>query len=196
MARYSAALPRVTPGGGDREARDRLTSHGKDRCEPGRSRVVDVVYLLYDSSGSMDSHRQRQALTCAHQYARASLDRGASIVVVNFAGQTVLNQPTRHMTEVEFALRGGVNPRATILPSRELNPFVDGYPGAKADLVVISDGFIPNYKQALPWYRYFLDAHAENRATLFTVGSLGHPDVIRAFRETGFEVYIYQVVNP
>ena len=63
-----------------------------------------------------------------------------------------------------------------------------------ADLVIVSDGYIPNAEKAMPWYKYFLDSNPKNRGYLYTVGSPGHPAVNAAFLNAGFDIYVYKVL--
>lgn len=197
FARFEGSLrelSKVSPGGGAPDARDTTTNPGRDRCEPPETRRPQVVYLLFDSSGSMDSIQRREALTCARQYAKASLESGALVVVGNFAGTSTFAPPTRDLTDIEFALRSGTNPRATLIPSRELDRFVDANPRVLADLVIVSDGYISNYRDALNWYRYFLELNPDNRGLMFTIRTPGPREVVDAFQDIGFEVHIYRML--
>ncbi len=186
-----ATLP--ADGGGQR-GRDLSSSRGRKKCAPFHQRRVDVVYLLFDSSGSMSPMRHSQALGCAHQYAKAAMDSGAWVIVGNFAASTHFSQPTRNMTDVEIALRGPSDARATILPTKGLGRLFDHNPRAVGDMVIVSDGYIINYNDLLPSYRYFLELNPNNRGYMYTVGSPGHPAVTRALEEIGFDVYIYQTL--
>lgn len=169
-----------------------IDSEGVDRCQPAEGRAVDRLYLLFDSSGSMSSDLRNRALSCAQQYAGAVIDAGGDVVVGNFAGTTVFQSSTRNPTDVAFALRAENDARATLLPSKRLNPFFDEAPGAVADLVILSDGIIPNLRDVAPWYRYFLRMHPENRGYLYTLGTRAPPDVAAALRRIGFEIRIYR----
>lgn len=188
-AARSTAPPVVGGDGG----RDLATSRGRERCEPtaGR-RPPQVVYLLFDSSGSMDQVRQAQALSCAHQYARFSIEAGAQILVANFARDVTFFPPTRTLFDVEAALRGTSDKRATILPSRELGRFFDQAADAAADLVIVSDGWFETPKDVLIWYSYFLELNPDNRGLMFTVGSPGHRAATGPLRGIGFSVLEYQ----
>jgi len=179
--------------GGSRGS-DVAGSKGKKRCVPFHQRRVDVVYLLFDSSGSMSQARHSQALGCAHQYAKAAMEHGAWVIVGNFAAYTDFYPPTRNMTDVEIALRGASDARATVLPTTRLTQLFDHNPHAVADMVIVSDGYILNYGELLPSYRYFLEINKENRGYMYTVGSPGHPAVTQALQEIGFDVFIYRLL--
>lgn len=196
-AAASKYLPRGLPdesGGGTPDGRDRLNAVGQDRCEPRTSRQVDVVYLLFDSSGSMSPRVMAQALSCAHQYARESIGRGAYVVVGNFARGSKFSPATRDLNEVEFSLRDNADYRGTIIPARELGPFLNQYPDATADLVIISDGWVQNAREVIPWYAYFMELNPDNRGFMYSVGSPGDPEFSRALRSLGFDVYVYLVM--
>ncbi|MEZ4320562.1 MAG: hypothetical protein R3F61_23980 [Myxococcota bacterium] len=194
-SRKSSFLPnRIPDGGGDPDGVASVDSRGKDRCVPDDLRAVDRLYLLFDSSGSMSSQLRAQALSCAQQYAEAAIDKGAVVVVGNFAAGAQFFPPTRNMTDVALAIRADVDARATVLPSMELNPFFDQDPNATSDLVILSDGYIPNARAALPWYRYFLELNPENRGYLYTLGTPGQPDVVDMLERIGFDVYVYRVL--
>ena len=183
----------VSPGGVP-EGQDAVNNPGRDKCVPATQQPVDVVYLLYDSSGSMSELRRSQAISCANQYAKAAIEAGAVVIVGNFARSSTFSKPTRNMTDIAFALRAPTDNTGTILPSRELNPFLNQSAGLRSDLVVVSDGMIPNYREVLPWYRYFLELNPANRGLMYTVASPGHRDVTRALQSIGFDVYIYRVI--
>ena len=181
-------------GGGSLDGVASIDSEGVDRCEPAEGRVVERLYLLFDSSGSMSSQLRNQALSCAQQYARAVIDAGGEVVVGNFARSSSFAPATRNPTEVAFALRADNDARATLLPSADLNPFFNEAPDSRADLMILSDGMIPNYRSVLPWYRYFLEINPENRGYLYTLGTRGPPEVTSALRKIGFEIYVYRTL--
>ncbi len=195
--RMAHVLPDHIPdprAGGSPDGTASVDTQGVDRCEPAENRTLGRLYLLFDSSGSMSSQRRAQALSCAQQYAQAAIDRGADVVVGNFANGSSFSDPTRDPTEVAFAIRSDTDPRRTVLPSRELNPFFDEQPDATADLVILSDGEIENLRDVLPWYRYFLEIAPENRGYLYTLGSPARPGAAAMLREIGFEIYVYRVL--
>lgn len=194
-SRASSLLPSRLPPGGSPDGQDLASRQGRDRCVPPTGRRVDRVYLLFDSSGSMTDNRQAEALGCAHQYARAALEGGAEVVVGNFARGVEFTAPTRDPLDIESALRGLSDKRATVLPGRELQPFLDAAPGAVADLVIVSDGWFEAAPEVLIWYRYFLDLNHENRGTMYTVGAPGHRAAVSALRDLGFDVYVYDQVR-
>ena len=181
-------------GGGSVDGTASVDSEGVDRCQPADGRVIQRLYLLFDSSGSMSSELRNQALSCAQQYARAVIDAGGEVVVGNFARSASFEPATRNPTDVAFALRADNDSRATVRPSRDLNPFFDEAPGVEADLVILSDGMIPNYREVLPWYTYFLDLNAGNRGYLYTLGTRGPPEVTSALRRIGFEIRVYRTL--
>ncbi|MCB9674752.1 MAG: hypothetical protein H6737_06520 [Alphaproteobacteria bacterium] len=194
-ARMAHVMPsRIPDGGGSPDGTAAVDSEGTDRCVPAPGRQVERLYLLFDSSGSMSDQLRAQALSCAQQYASAVIDGGGVVVVGNFARAAKFFPATRSMTDVAFALREDADPRATVLPSRELNPFFDQDPGARADLVILSDGYIPNFRDVLPWYRYFVELDPENRGYLYTLGAKGHPEVTEALRRIGFDIYVYRIL--
>jgi len=193
--RYSALIPgRIPDGGGSPDGLASVDSEGRDRCIPVEGRALDRLYLLFDSSGSMSSQLRAQALSCAQQYAQAAIDQGAEVVVGNFAARSEFHPPTRNMTDVAIAIRGDVDARATVLPSSELNPFFEQDLGAVSDLVILSDGYIPNTREALHWYEYFIEINPENRGYMYTLGTPGHPEVTEALRRIGFEIYVYRIL--
>jgi hypothetical protein len=195
--RMAHVLPDHVPdplAGGAIDGTASIDTQGTDRCEPAENRSIGRLYLLFDSSGSMSSQRRAQALSCAQQYAQAAIDRGADVVVGNFANGSSFSEPTRDPTEVAFAIRADTDPRRTVLPSRELNPFFDDQPNATADLVILSDGEIENLRSVLPWYRYFLEMTPGNRGYLYTLGFPARPEPAAMLREIGFEIYVYRVL--
>lgn len=192
-ARMAGLIPdALEDPGGERTGTAVVTTHGMERCEPVSGRRVDGLYLLFDASGSMSETLLAQALACAQQYAEAAVARGGYVVVGTFARTSRFSPPTRDLTEVAFALRATTDPTATILPSRELGTYFEAQRPAHTDLVILSDGMIPNLREVLPWYRYYLELDPENRAYLFTLGSPGHPDVTAALRDIGFEIVVYR----
>lgn len=167
-------------------------SRGTKQCEPQGQRAPDVVFVLIDSSGSMDRERQDQAISCAHQYAMAALQRGAAVGVGNFADQAAFTQPTRDMVEIDAALRSRANGMGTVLPSKALAGLIDRHAGRSADLVIVSDGYLPNYREAMPWYSYYMALSDDNRGYLYTVGFAPPSEVSDAFVRIGFGVFIYR----
>ena len=137
---------------------------GRHRCTPPRERRVDVVFLLFDTSGSMTDARRAQALACAHQYAAQALDGNAAVVVASFANGVHISEPARQMLDVEIALRHVTDPTQTWLPTSQLQPLFDRFEDAAADLVIISDGWFITNGDALNWYQYFLELNPDNRA--------------------------------
>lgn len=190
--RMAKLMPTHFPNKGEGGA-DIGSSQGVDRCEPFPGRHLDRLYLLYDSSGSMTGSLEGQALRCAHQYAQAAISNGAEVVVGNFAGGTVLSEPTRNMTVVATTLRASNNHNYTMLPSTELYRVFEQRPDASADLVILSDGYIPNYREVMSTYQYFLELNSHNRGYLYTLGVSGHPEVTAALRDIGFDIYIYRL---
>ena len=194
----SAFLPSraIQPdGGGQPDGRDYITQRGRDRCEPPAGRPAQVVYLLFDSSGSMNSASRAQALSCANQYARSVLASGALVVVGNFARGVSFSGPTRDILDIEIALRAASDPRYTNLPARELQPVLAQSSGRVADLVIISDGWFATPREVLVWYRYFLELGAENRGIMYTVGTPGRRQAVAQLRSLGFDVYEYQPIR-
>lgn len=179
--------------GGTAEGLDALTRTGRSRCEPPPHRELGLLYLLFDSSGSMNELRQAQALSCAQQYARAALAAGAQVVVVNFALSSTFSPPTRDMLDVQIALRAASDNRATILPTRDLQAFFDA--SVAADLVIVSDGMFRTTPDVLVWYSYFLELNPDNRGTMYTVGAPGHREAVGRLRNIGFDVYMYEQIQ-
>ncbi|HHO50245.1 MAG TPA: hypothetical protein ENK18_05065 [Deltaproteobacteria bacterium] len=179
--------------GGTAEGVDGLTRAGRSRCEPPPHRRPELLYLLFDSSGSMNELRQAQALSCAQQYARAVLATGAPVVVVNFALDSTFSPPTHDMLDVQIALRAASDNRATVLPTRGLQSFFD--PSIAADLVIVSDGIFRTTPDVLIWYSYFLELNPDNRGTMYTVGSPGHREAVGRLRDIGFDVYMYEQLH-
>ena len=173
----------------------RPTATDETAADPPQGRQPDRVYLLFDTSGSMSTMLRSQALACAHQYASGALASGAEVVVGNFALGSTFSDPTRDLMDVEIALRGASDGRSTVLPTRELQPFLDQDPGAVADLVIISDGWFQTDRQVVVWYRYFLDLNPNNRGTMFTVGTPGHRAGTGPLRSLGFDVYMYEQIH-
>jgi hypothetical protein len=172
--------------------RDLTNSRGTKQCTPRGQRVPEVVFVLIDSSGSMDKERQDQAISCAQQYAQAALDLGAMVGVGNFADQASFTKPTRDLMEIGAALRSRANGQGTLLPSTQLGGLIDRHVGQRADLVIVSDGYLPNYREAMPWYSYFLKLGEDNRGYLYTVGYDPPREVSDAFVTIGFGVYVYR----
>ncbi len=192
----AAWAPSIPVGGGAADGQDLLTQRGRDRCEPpGPRRSPEVVYLLFDSSGSMSSVRQAQALSCAGQVAEAALEAGAEVVVANFARNVTFYPPSRRLFDIQAALRGGSDRTATVLPARQLQPFFDQRPGADADLVIVSDGWFETPRDVLIWYEYFLEMNTDNRGMMFTVGTPGAQVGVGPLRELGFDVYMYEQIS-
>jgi hypothetical protein len=187
-----AHAPRLEHGGG--VGRDRVRSRGTKQCVPTADRMPEIVYLLIDSSGSMTADWRAQAISCAHQYARAAMAHGAKVAVGNFADRATFTEPTDDMTELGAALRLRSNGQGTTLPAAQLGPLFDSYVSLPADLVVLSDGALPNYREAMPWYQYFLDINSNNRGYLYTVGFEGPREVTAAFESWGFEVFVYRII--
>jgi hypothetical protein len=185
-------LPIGTGRGG--RGQDLVRSRGTKQCLPRGGQLPEVVYLLIDSSGSMNGDWQAQAISCAHQYIKAAMAGGASIAIGNFADQSTFTAPTRDMVDIGIALRGRSNGRGTALPAAQLGAVFEPQAGLHADLVILSDGVLPNYRDAMPWYEYFLDLNSENRGYLYTVGSEGPKEVTHAFENAGFEVYVYRII--
>ncbi len=192
--RMSSFVSGKIPDPGGTPDGDRSSNRGTDKCVPAPGRKLDRLYLLYDSSGSMSGSLRGQALRCAQQYAKEAIDGGATVVVGNFARHASFIPPTTNMSDVSFALREDNDYRATVLPSTELYQFFDSSPDLRSDLVILSDGYIPNYRETLSSYRYFFDLNSDNRAYLYTLGTPGHPEVTAALRKLGFEIYIYRVI--
>jgi hypothetical protein len=192
QSRASAFLPTAEPvADGGAHGTDLIQRRGRDRCEPQPYRRFDVLFLLFDASGSMSDMGRAQALSCAHQYARAALERGAPVIVGTFARDAVFAPPTRRLLDVQAALRSAIDASATVLPTRQLGPLLDAAPGATAELVVVSDGWFVADDEVLVWYRYFLEANRDNRATMYTVGAPGQRDAVRRLQGIGFDVFIY-----
>lgn len=191
-ANRSFLPPSRLQGAGGALGEDPMSSRGRDRCEPVPGRKPGAVYLLFDSSGSMSPIRRAQALSCAHQYAKASIGAGAIVVVANFARSTIFSQPTREMFEVEAALRAASDATATQLPTKELLPAFDLSGGDGADLVIVSDGMFATTPDILVWYRYFLEASPENRGLMYTVGTPGPRESVSRLRDIGFDVFMYE----
>jgi hypothetical protein len=195
----SSFLPRGaldgTGGGALDGGSEALVSRGRDRCQPRPGRRFEVLYLLFDSSGSMSSTGRAQALACANQYVRAAIGSQASIVVANFARDVRFTGPTTSSFDVEAALREPTDGRATILPSRELQPFLDAAPGAISELVIVSDGMFLTTPEILIWYQYFLELHDENRGTMYTVGTPGYRPSVAELRGIGFDVFVYEQIR-
>lgn len=192
QSRMAPFVPRNFDFGG-RRGTDAVSNEGRDKCAPFPNRHLDRLYLLFDSSGSMSETLRAQAYRCAHQYAREAIDDGATVVVGNFARRASFIAPTTSMTDVAFALRDYNDHTATVLPSTELYRFFDTDPDLTADLVILSDGYIPNYRSVTASYRYFLELNPENRGYLYTLGVQGHPEVTAALRDIGFDIYVYRV---
>lgn len=190
---FMPTLPSRQRGGGSPDGLDAVTRFGRDRCEPDRQRRVDVTYLLFDASGSMSPIRQAQALSCAQQAAQAALVTGGAVVVGTFANGATFTQPTRDLLDVQAALRAAVDPTQTVLPGRQLEPFLD--PERIADLVIISDGWFHNARDVLIWYQYFLEINADNRGRMFTVGQPGRREAVSELRNIGFDVYMYEQIG-
>jgi hypothetical protein len=195
-SRASAFLPTAEPiGEGGAHGNDLAQHRGRDRCVPATHRRFDVLFLLFDASGSMTDMGRAQALSCAHQYAQAALNQGAHVIVGTFARTTLWAPPTRQLMDVEAALRASIDARHTVLPTREFGALVDQTPGAVAELVVVSDGWFVADDEVLIWYRYFLEANPENRATMYTVGAPGHRDAVRRLQGIGFDVFVYEQIR-
>jgi len=171
-----------------------MTRNGRKKCAPAPNRAVERVYLLFDASGSMSDQLQAQALSCAQQYAKHAIDVGASVVIGNFAGQITLSEPTRDYMDVGFALRGGNDPTRTLLPGRELDRYFEQNPDLASDIVILSDGRIPNLREVMPWYSYFLELNQDNRGYMYTLGTPGPQSVTAALRQIGFEVFVYRIL--
>lgn len=180
-----------TPRGLGGQGRDRARSRGTKRCTPHVDRIPEVVYLLIDSSGSMDSGWGALAVSCAQQYARAAMAGGALVGVGNFAERATFTRPTRDMVDVNVALRTNNNGQGTQLPARQLGPLFQAHEHLRGDLVLLSDGYLPNYRDAMPWYLYFLDMNAQNRGYLYSIGSAAPQQVTAAFENSGFQVFTY-----
>ncbi len=189
---YQAAqmdgVPRPQAGG--RGGTDLATSKGKDRCEPARG--ADLVLLLYDASGSMSDTRRAQGIHCARQYAMSAIAGGAQVVVGSFGLTSAFSRPTRDPRDIDVALRAHVDGRGTVLPTRELFPWIDQAEGKVMDLVIVSDGFIPPSREVVDAYRYFLDMNPQNRGVMYTVGAPGMHAIETELRDLGFDVFIYQ----
>lgn len=180
----------VVPGGGQ-GGEDMISRQGRDRCQPLYPQPVDVLYLLFDASGSLNDAMTAQAMSCAQQAAQAALARGAVIVVGTFARDVKLSEPTTNYEDVKLALRAMTDRTATVLPARELQAYIDRAPNARSELVIVSDGWIPETHAVLGWYRYFLDVNPDNRGTMYTVGQDGHREAVDALRSIGFDVFEY-----
>jgi hypothetical protein len=192
----SAFLPTAEPiGQGGAHGSDLAQDQGRDRCVPAPHRRFDVLFLLFDASGSMTGMGRAQALSCAQQYAQAALDQGAHVIVGTFALDTIWAPPTRRLMDIQAALRAAIDARHTALPTREFGALVDQAPGAVAELVVVSDGWFVADTEVLIWYRYFLEANGENRATMYTVGAPGHREAVRRLRSIGFDVFVYEQIR-
>jgi hypothetical protein len=191
--RYLPSAPVVSGGGMD--GTDMISRQGRDRCEPRYPQPVDVVYLLFDASGSLSETMTAQALSCAQQAAQAALRQGAVIVVGTFARDLQLSPPTTNYDDVQVALRAFTDRTATVLPARELQRYLDRAPGARSELVIVSDGWIPNTAEVLNWYRYFLELHPDNRGVMYTVGNRGHREAVDALRDIGFDVVQYDPIQ-
>jgi len=185
---------RVIPGGGQGGA-DLISRQGRDKCEPLFPRHADLVLLLFDASGSLSEAMTAQALSCAQQAAKAALAVGAEVVVGTFARDLSLHPPTRDLSDVQVALRSATDRTATMLPARQLQSFLDRDPNAVVELVIVSDGWIPNTDEVLNWYRYFLELHPDNRGTMYTVGQQGHREAVDALRGIGFDVFQYDQIR-
>jgi len=177
------------PSGG-RGGTDLVSSKGKDRCEPARA--SDLVILLYDASGSMADTRRAQGIHCARQYAQGAIARGAQVVVGSFGLTSAFSPPTRDVSDIDFALRAQVDARGTVLPARELFPWIDNAQGKVMDLVIVSDGYIPPSREVVDAYSYFLDLHPQNRGVMYTVGQPGQRAIENELRDLGFDVFVYQ----
>lgn len=191
--RMSSFVPNTFQTFGGHRGTDRSHNNDRDRCEPFPHRRLQRLYLLYDTSGSMVGQLEDQALRCAHQYASAALEQGADVVVGNFAGYTTLFPPTRDRTTIGAALRDDNDHTATVLPSTELYRYFDQDPTMVSDLVILSDGYIPNIDGVAASYSYFLDLNADNRGYLYTLGAKAHPQVTDQMQDLGFDVYVYRV---
>jgi hypothetical protein len=167
----------------------------RNRCEPAPGRRFDTLYLLFDSSGSMSSALRAEALSCAHQYAQASIRDGASVVIGNFARDAHFTGPTRSMVDVEFAIRGTVDGSATILPWAQLEPYLDRDEGHAAELVIVSDGMFATDPEVLRWYRSFLARSPDHRATMYAVGPPGEIQAVGRLERTGMDVFLYERIR-
>jgi hypothetical protein len=177
------------PSGG-RGGTDLVTSKGKERCDPARA--ADLVILLYDASGSMADTRRAQGIHCARQYAQGAIQRGARVVVGSFGLNAAFSPPTRDVSDIDFALRAQVDGRGTVLPTRELFPWIDDAQGQVMDLVIVSDGYIPPSREVVDAYAYFLDLHPQNRGVMYTVGQPGLRAIESELKDLGFDVFVYQ----
>jgi hypothetical protein len=192
----AAFLPTAEPiGEGGAQGDDLAQRRGRDRCVPAPHRRFDVLFLLFDASGSMTDMGRAQALSCAQQYAQAALDQGAHVIVGTFARDTIWSPPTRRLLDIQAGLRAAIDARHTALPTRELGALVDQAPGAISELVVVSDGWFVADNEVLVWYRYFLEVNPENRATMYTVGAPGHREAVRRLQGIGFDVFIYEQIR-
>lgn len=188
FAAVGRAFAEGGPSAGRAEGADLLSKAGHARCEPSPDRRFSVLYLLFDSSGSMSDVRRAQALSCAHTYAKVAIEQGSAVVVANFARDTRVTGPTCSMLDVEVALRATGDGTATILPTAQLGPLFDADPSAVSELVIVSDGLFEVDGRAGAWYRYFLEVNPENRARMYAVRAPGQGDALTHLRAAGVDV--------
>lgn len=192
-SRRSAMFGGFRPSAGALNGHDAITRHGRDRCEPLRTRDVDIVIVLYDASGSLTPMGKSQALSCGTQAARHAIEAGGKVVVGTFANGAFFTEPTDDFFEVQAALRTFVDPRGSVLPARQLDRYLS--PDKVAELVIVSDGWVEISTESLIWYRYFLEMNRENRGRMFTVGNPGRREAVHKLRNIGFDVYMYSQIR-
>lgn len=149
--------------------------------------------ILIDSSGSMvaDINYTAPSTTCGYRIALEAVRRGSQVQVFNFSSTTHIGGKTSNLKAIAKAL-GRVEGGSTILPTLELQSHTPSNPH---DIVIITDGYIDNYKEALPYYQHALQQHKDNKGYLIVIGENSDQEfndfrqqVIEKFEDIGFKV--------
>lgn len=156
----------------------------------GEQPAPDGVYILIDSSGSMERNLYTSpATTCGYSVALSAIEASEKtrVGVINFSSMHHVVPETRDLGRIADGITRAVG-GATILPAGRLKDYVA--PGGRKDIVVISDSHIINHRSALPYFQDVLERDPRNQGLLIVIGEdrMADASVIRQFIRAGFKV--------
>ncbi len=193
-------LPKIQPFGEEERQNaffidvDRLgenAAKSPDICNiyAAAEQYPDALYIMIDSSMSMDKRLySAPAVTCSYRAALSAWNGGALVGVINFSASAFLIEPTRNKQEVAAGISLWQG-KATYLPA-DLEKIIN-YP--RADILIVSDGYIDHYWDALPRLEAILQRQAVNQGSFIPIGDEQNEDFFRSnilqeFAGAGFRI--------